>query len=156
MTSKTTQNASKRNMKATASIPLFARLTLTLVEPLMSLNGVLICIRNPQRLIGDYLTRGAVSYTPETQTLYTQLAGFWLFFAFVEVFVLRSFDDQRLWKRLCIGMLISDAVYFWAVAQAVGGWDEFLNVGVWSADEWTVTLGALWPVSVRLFIVFGL
>jgi len=142
-------------MKATTSIPLLPRLTLTLVEPLMSLNGALICLRNPQRLISDYLTRGAVSYAPETQTLYTQLAGFWLFFAFIEVFVLRSFDDLRLWKRICIGMLFSDAVYFWAAAQAVGGWNEFLKVGVWSADEWTVTLGALLPVSMRLFIVLG-
>lgn len=142
-------------MKATTAIPLFPRLTLAIVEPLMCLNGVLVCLQNPQKLIANYLTHGAVSYAPLTQTIFNQLAGFWLFFAFIEFFVLRSFDDLRLWKRICIGFLSSDAVCFWVAAQAVGGWTAFLDVEAWYVDDWVVNLAVLWSVSMRLFVVFG-
>ena len=56
---------------------------------------------------------------------------------------------------MCLVMLASDAMYFWAAAQGVGGWGEFLNVGVWEVDDWMVILGSLWPLGARLWIVFG-
>ncbi|KAK1755854.1 hypothetical protein QBC47DRAFT_402016 [Echria macrotheca] len=141
----------------TNKIPTLPFITLTIIEPLMSLNGVRIALTNPNLLIHTYLTRGAVSYVPETQTLYTQLAGFWLLFAYLEFFVLRPRrDDLWLWKRVCFGFLVSDVVYFWAAAQGVGGWGTWVDVSEWTGDEWTVSLGALWPGVMRGVVVFGL
>ena len=67
------------------------------------------------------MTRALGTFRADTRFLYTELAGAWLYFAFVEVIVLRLFDDLRLWRLLCLGMLLSDVPYFYSTAQAVGG-----------------------------------
>ncbi|KAK0715137.1 hypothetical protein B0H67DRAFT_451159, partial [Lasiosphaeris hirsuta] len=111
--------------KASTSLPLLCRVTLTTLEPLFAISGALMALRDPNNYISNYLTRGAVAYAPETQPLYTQLAGAWLVFAFIEAVVLRSFDDLRLWRLLCVAMLPSDIAFAYSAAQGVGGWTAY-------------------------------
>lgn len=95
------------------------------------------------------------SIDPASEFIYTELLGGWLHFAFTEAVVLRLVDDYRVWRILCVGMLLSDAAYVHSCAQAVGGWGVWGDVGGWTVDEWVVTLST-WPfVVVRLLIVSG-
>lgn len=110
-------------------------------------------LRDPNNYISNYLTRGAVTYAPETQALYTQLAGAWLMFAFIEAVVLRSFDDLRLWRLLCVAMLPSDVAFAYSAAQAVGGWAAYFDVGSWTREDWGTFLSTLLPLVVRLLVV---
>jgi hypothetical protein len=92
---------------------------------------------------------------PASEFIYTELLGGWLHFAFTEAVVLRLVDDYRVWKLLCMGMLLSDAAYVHSCAQAVGGWAVWLQVGGWSVDDWVVTVST-WPFMVaRVLIVSG-
>jgi hypothetical protein len=142
-------------VSATASIPFAYRLMLTTIEPLFALSGALMAFRKPEDYLSN-MTRNSASFTPNTAFLYTELAGAWLYFAFTEAVVLRLFDDLRLWRLLCIGMLLSDAAYCHSVAQAVGGWGVWLAIGDWPMEDWLVFLATAPPLLVRLLIVFGI
>ncbi|KAL2127918.1 hypothetical protein VTI74DRAFT_9994 [Chaetomium olivicolor] len=136
-------------------IPLAYRLLLTTIEPLIALCGALQALHNPD----DYtsaMTRGSVLFSPGSTFLYTELAGAWLYFAFVEAVVLRLFaDDLRLWRLLCAGMLLSDVAWAHSVAQAVGGWAVWLDVGGWSAMDHAMFWTSAPIAVVRLLIVLG-
>jgi hypothetical protein len=68
------------------------------------------------------MTRGVVDFASEMSFLHTGLDGAWLYFAFVEAVVFRMSDDERLWRFLCAGMLLSDLAWCHSAAQAVGEW----------------------------------
>ncbi|SPO02233.1 uncharacterized protein DNG_04906 [Cephalotrichum gorgonifer] len=140
--------------KATAAIPYAYRFALTTLEPLIALGGIHQALSAPQ----DYLsimTRSSVTYDPATQFLYTELAGAWLFLVFLEVLALRQLDDLRVWRWICTGGLLQDALYAWSVAQAVGGWDVWLDVAGWGAMDWLVFCSTAPSLIARLLIVLG-
>ena len=136
------------------TIPFLYRLTITTIEPLFAITGVVQAVRYPSDYM-SVMTRGAVASTPERQFLHTQLAGAWVFFAFVEAVVLRVVhdDDERLWRFLTGGMLLSDLAWCHSAAQAVGGWTTWANWAAWTAqDHWMFWTSA--PIAVmRICIV---
>lgn len=140
--------------KATTSLPSAYRLVITTLEPLIVSGGVLQTLNSPQ----DYLTimtRSAVPYDPRTRFLYTELAASWLFFLFLEVFLLRHLDDLRVWRWVCFGVLLQDAAYSWSVAQAVGGWGVWVDLWAWEATDWLVFWTTAPAIVVRVLVVLG-
>ncbi|KAJ3497357.1 hypothetical protein NLG97_g1968 [Lecanicillium saksenae] len=139
---------------ATATVPFVIRFILTVFEPLSALNGAWMCLHNP----GSYLTimtRNAFPFTKSETFMYTTVAGSWIYFAFIEAVVMRLFDDLRLWRYLCAGILINDAIYCHAIAQAVGGWAVWLDVASWTKDDHMV-FWATWPlIIIRVMVVLG-
>ena len=104
--------------KATTAIPAPYRLTLTTLEPLLALGGVLQTLAAPETYLST-MTRSSVPYDPQTKFLYTALAGSWLFFVFIEVFLLRYLDDVKVWLWVCAGVLMQDALFGWSCVEAV-------------------------------------
>lgn len=84
------------------------------------------------------------------------MGGSWLYFAFVEAVVMRLFDDVRLWRLLCAGMLLSDAAYCHAIAQGVGGWTAWGDIKAWTREDHTVFWATVPLVLVRILVVFGI
>ncbi|KAG6009437.1 hypothetical protein E4U21_002352 [Claviceps maximensis] len=139
---------------ATTTIPFFYRLILTTIEPLLALGGVLLVLAVPATyLIVVTRHRHDVSFDKDSRFLYTTLGGSWLYFAFVEAIVLRCFDDQRLWRLLCAGMLLSDGGYCHAAAQAVGGWSVWARVGEWTVEDHLAFWLTAPMVIVRVLVV---
>lgn len=140
---------------ASTSIPFVYRLILTTIEPFFAVSGAVLAFRDP----GGYLatmTRASVSFASETRFLYTELGGGWLYFAFTEAVVFRIFDDLRLWRVLCCGMLLSDFAYCHSAAQAVGGWGAWFNLRLWGSEDWLVFFTTAPMVMARMLIVFGI
>lgn len=141
---------------ASSAIPYIHRFLLLNIEPLFAFSGAIYLMLNA----GEYtatLSRGLV---PASQAgpefIYTELLGGWLHFAFTEAVVLRLVDDARIWRLLCMGMLLSDVAYCHSCAQAVGGWRVWLILADWTMNDWTVAV-TTWPfVLARLSIVSGI
>jgi hypothetical protein len=55
-----------------------------------------------------------------------------------------------------MGMLLSDLAYTHSVAEAVGGWQEWVILQNWTVEDWFVTI-TTWPfVLTRIAIVLGI
>ncbi|CAK4022314.1 hypothetical protein CBER1_04487 [Lecanosticta acicola] len=142
-------------VKASTTIPYLYRFLLTNVESLLALGGVALVLMDPGKYNASLTQARLSTIQPDTQFIYTQLAGGWAFIAFTEAVVLRLVDDLRVWKLLCAGILFSDALYTHSIAQAAGGWTEWFKVGNWSVEDWLVGV-TTWPfVLTRLAIVLG-
>lgn len=139
---------------ATTTIPRIYRITLTTIEPIIALSGVLQILLTPQTYL-SVMTRATGTISPSSSFLYTELGGAWLYFAFVEAVVLRLFDDQRLWRVLCLGMLLSDVAYIHSAAQAVGGWGEWLDLTEWTSTDWVVFWTTAPMTLVKSLVVLG-
>lgn len=136
-------------------IPRFWRFLLLNVEPVCAFGGALTLLFNPVMYTSTMTRHAFTSIEPASDFIYTELIGGWLHFAFTEAIVLRLVDDYRVWRLLCMGMLLSDIFYCHSCAQAVGGWAVWLQVGGWTFEEWVVTL-TTWPFLIaRLAIVSG-
>jgi hypothetical protein len=142
-------------IKASTSVPLFSRFVLTVFEPLTTFYGVYLAYTNPEDLMANHFSRNTIHYAPETQVLYSQLAGMWALLALLEAFVLRSFDDLRLWKRFCYCLLVCDALYYHAVAGAVGGWRVFWDLAQWTGWDYFVNSAVLMLTSARVLVVIS-
>lgn len=141
---------------AKAAVPYAYRLILLTIEPFLAVVlGSLLVFLDPATYVGS-VTRQAVTFTPETTFLYTALGGSWLYFAFVEVVVLRLFDDLSLWRVLCMGMLLSDFAFLHSTAQAVGGWGSYMILTDWTVEDWTGFILTAPMVLTRIFIVLGI
>lgn len=142
--------------KATETIPYLYRFLLTNVESIFAFGGVIMCMTNPGFYLSGLTRETITAIQPTTDFIYTQLAGGWLFISFAELVILRFVDDIKVWKLMCAGILLSDALYTHSVAQAVGGWSEWLKFWEWTGQDWGVTV-TTWPfVLVRLAIVLGI
>jgi hypothetical protein len=53
-------------------------------------------------------------------------------------------------------MLLSDLAYIHSVAEALGGWHEWLQVQNWTAEDWVVTITTYPFVLSRIAIVLGI
>lgn len=143
-------------MTASAAIPLLFRILLLYFEPLFAFAGAVLVLTKPEAYVSQTSRNLMSAIDPHSHFIYTQLAGGWLHFAFTEAVVLRLVDDVRVWRLLCMGMLLSDLAYCHSVAQGIGGWTVWLNVFAWTKDDWMVTL-TTWPfVITRLAIASGL
>ncbi|KAK2054345.1 hypothetical protein LY76DRAFT_235931 [Colletotrichum caudatum] len=140
-------------VKASAAVPGIYQLVLT-IEPILAVLGAVMVLHTPHQYLAG-MTRNQTPYAPDVQFLYTQLGGAWLYFAFIEGVVLRLFDDLSLWRVLCAGMLLSDAAYFHSTAQAVGGWDVWLDRSAWTVEDYSVFIASAPMLIVRCLIVLG-
>lgn len=61
-----------------------------------------------------------------------------------------------LWRVLCVGMLISDTLFFFSMAQGVGGWGHYLDLTEWTTEDWAGFVGTAPMVLTRIFIVLGI
>lgn len=140
---------------ASATIPALWRFLLLYVEPFCALFGALALQLYPALYTAAMTRQKLTAIEPASEFIYTELLGGWLYFAFTEAVVLRFVDDYRVWRLLCVGMLLSDAAYVHSCAQGVGGWSEWVQVGGWTVEEWAVTLST-WPFLIaRLAIASG-
>ncbi|KAK5998908.1 hypothetical protein PT974_01292 [Cladobotryum mycophilum] len=142
-------------ISATKSTPFLYRLTLLTLEPICAVLGAYSTYFTPAGYL-ETMTRGLVPYATSSRFLYTELSGAWLYFAFVEAVVLRAYDDLRLWRLLCAGMLLSDVLYCTSAVQAVGGWASWATLGAWTAGDWSVFVASLPPMLVRIFLILGI
>lgn len=143
-------------VKATTAIPAVYRILITSFEPLFAFSGAILLLIRPEQYL-DSLTRGqgAEAYRASEQWVYTQLSGGWLVIVFLEAVILRLVDDLRLWRLVCMAILLSDVLYTHSCAQAVGGWSEWLQLAHWTLEDWTITI-TTWPfVLTRVAIVLG-
>ena len=139
-------------ISATRTLPFTYRLILTTLEPLAALAGAFMALIEPARYLST-LASPRPSFDPQTSFLYTELCGAWLYFAFIEAVVLRKIDDLAVWKLLCWGMVLSDICYCHSIAQAVGGWAEWVKVGNWRAEDWVVLASTAPQLLVRILVV---
>jgi hypothetical protein len=144
-----------RTQTASARIPPIYRFLLLNVESIFALGGVILLLFAPTMYTSQMTRHTLTTIQPASEFIYTELLGGWLHFAFTEAIVLRLVDDYRVWRLLCMGMLLSDLAYVHSCAQAIGGWGVWVQVGGWTVDEWVVTL-TTWPfLLTRLAIVSG-
>lgn len=148
--------ARQHSQPASATVPFIWRFLLLNLEPLFALGGVFTLLINPGMYTSTMTRQVLTSIEPASGFIYTELMGGWAHFAFTEAVVFRLLDDYRVWRWLCVAMLLSDAAYCHSCAQGVGGWSEWIKVGNWTAEEWVVTI-TTWPfVFARLAIVSGI
>lgn len=141
-------------VSASATVPFAYRLVLTTIEPLFAVCGALLVFNTPAEYISK-MTRNTGVFAEQTTFLYTELGGLWLYFAFVEAVVLRMFDDRRLWKVLCVGMLLSDVANGHSVAQAVGGWAVWADMQAWTMEEHVIFWSTAPMTVIRLLFLLG-
>ncbi|KAM0723154.1 hypothetical protein Q7P37_001354 [Cladosporium fusiforme] len=141
---------------ASATVPAVLRFLLLTLEPLFAIGGVFTLLIDPGMYTNTMTRHALTTIEPASEFIYTELLGGWLHFAFTEAVVLRLVDDYRVWRLLCVAMLLSDAAYCHSCAQGIGGWSEWVKVGAWTPEEWVVTI-TTWPfVIARLAIVSGI
>ncbi|KAK1979847.1 hypothetical protein LZ30DRAFT_596007 [Colletotrichum cereale] len=145
----------RATVSAKAAVPGIYQFIFMTLEPIFALLGAVMVLHTPNQYLAG-VTRNAIPYAPNTQFLYTQLGGGWLFFAFVEGVVLRLFDDLNLWRVVCAGMLLSDAAYLHSTAQAVGGWELWLDRSKWTVEDYIILYTTAPMLIVRVLIVFGI
>ncbi|KAJ6789124.1 hypothetical protein PWT90_08322 [Aphanocladium album] len=140
---------------ATATVPFAIRFILTVFEPLDALNRAWMCACTTPSSYLTIMTRDALPFTKSETFMYTTVGRSAIYFGFIEAVVLRVFGDVRLWRYMCAGILINDAIYCHAIAQAVGGWAVWLDVASWTRDDHMV-FWSTWPliiIRVRLLWV---
>ncbi|WQF85860.1 hypothetical protein CDEST_10874 [Colletotrichum destructivum] len=145
----------RRTVSASAAVPGIYQFIFITLEPIFALLGAVMVLHAPHQYLAG-MTRNSMPYAASTRFLYTQLGGGWLFFAFTEGVVLRLFDDLNLWRVVCAGMLLSDAAYCHGTAQAVGGWEVWLDRSTWTVEDYTVFFTTAPMVLVRILIVLGI
>ncbi|KAK9464081.1 uncharacterized protein V1516DRAFT_100661 [Lipomyces oligophaga] len=143
-----------QSTSAIESVPTVYRVVLTTIEPLFATLGALGAFTSPAPYIAA-MTRHLGVFDPASQFVFTQLGGGWLYFAFNEAVTLRLCDDLRIWKILSIGMLLSDIAYCHSTAQAVGGWSSYLNLSLWTTEDWLVLVTTMPMVTIRVLILLG-
>jgi hypothetical protein len=142
---------------ADAIFPFWYRLVLTTIEPLCTILG---CVQLLSSAAGksqyiSVFTRNGVAFAPDTSFLYTQLTGAWLVFVFNGAVMLRVFNDARVWRAYCMGMLLSDIAYAHSTAQAVGGWAVWLRLNQWEGSDWLLFVASAPFLIVRALVVLG-
>lgn len=53
-------------------------------------------------------------------------------------------------------MLLSDTLFFFSMAQGVGGWGHYLALAEWTTEDWAGFVGTAPMVLTRVFIVLGI
>lgn len=141
---------------ATTVIPPVFRALLLYIEPIFAFNGAVLLLYDPLKYVSTMTRHSTTTYDSSTDFIYTELAGAWLHFAFTEALVLRLVDHISVWRLLCASMLLSDFAYCHSCAQAVGGWNVWVDLTRWTVEDWIVTV-TTWPfVLTRVAIVLGI
>lgn len=144
-----------------SSIPFVYRLFFTYLEPVLATGGAIQTLVQPAEYLSAMAHRAQTNntpiYDPRTHFVFTSLTGAWLCFAYTEAVILRLYpDDITLWKRLIVGMLLSDVFFCHSAALAVGGYRELVDLANYTAQDWLVCV-TTWPfVMARVAFLLGL
>lgn len=136
-----------------ARIPLAYRLLLLYLEPLMALNGSLLCLFAPRLFLHTFSPY--LSYHADNQIVYNQLAATYILFAFNQAVVLRIAKDLRVWKAIVVGILLCDTVHLWAGFDVMHK-DGTMNPTNWRPEDWVAVLLLVVPMSLRTAFLAGL
>lgn len=146
--------SAQSTVTASVSIPIIYRIMLTTVEPVFALSGAALAFSNPSRLV-RLMTRNSATFESDMGFLYTTAGGAWVYFASIELIMLRFSDDVRLWRLLCLCMLFSDAACCYGTIQAVGGWSSWIMISEWTIDERVSVLLTACMMLIRAHVVVG-
>lgn len=133
-------------------IPLAYRALLLYIEPLMALNGSLLCIFFPRMFLHTFSPY--LAYHADNQIIFNQLAATYVLFAWNQAVVLRVAKDIRVWKAIVVGILLCDTIHLWA------GFDVMHKEGTmspakWRPEDWVAVLSLLVPMSLRTAFLAG-
>ncbi|CZT18858.1 uncharacterized protein RCC_04703 [Ramularia collo-cygni] len=142
--------------KASTTIPYLYRFLLLNVESVFAFGGVIMALTLPGAYLSSLTREAITTVDSSTEFVYTQLAGGWLHIAFCEFFILRLVDDLRVWKLMCMGILLSDALYSHSLAQALGGWSNWAVLAEWTGQDWLVAATTFPFILTRIAIVLGI
>jgi len=132
-------------------VPLFYRVMLQWLEPLMALQGAFLAAQVPKVYLNT-MTPHAV-YDPTYQVVLDQLAATYTLFALVEILVLRATSELKVWKAVMLSIMVCDVIHIYATAKALGV-DVFLSPSSWRMEDAVniIILYGMFPV--RLGVVF--
>lgn len=118
-------------------IPALYRLFLLYVEPVLAVQGAVMCARSPLWYLSVMTPHANRShYHPILQVVFDQLAATYLLFAFNQAVVLRVAEGNlRVWKAMVFGMLVCDVIHMYATKNALG-WDLQLDPAGWRFYDW--------------------
>ena len=133
-----------------ADIPFLYRFILTWFEPAAALNGAVLCLFWPALFLQTFTT---VTYRPDHQVMFDQLAATYILFTFLEAVVLRITSELRVWKAVVFGILLCDAVHLYG-AWGVMGTESFLSPATWRPEEWVNFAMLYGPGAVRVGLLF--
>ena len=129
------------------SIPLPFRLFFLYLEPAFALGGAYQAIFTPAKFLTAIIPLSPPTiHLPSPQKdnispirlLLAMLASCYAFLAIVEVLVLRTSSELRVWCAMQCALLLSDVGHLAAV-QAFGpakGWAVYWNVREWRVEDW--------------------
>ncbi|KAL9534354.1 hypothetical protein SMMN14_02153 [Sphaerulina musiva] len=142
--------------KASNVLPSYYRFLLMNVESLFAFGGVIMVLVAPGHYVTALTRESVASIDSATDFVYTQLGGGWMVIVFIEAVIMRLVDDIKVWKLLCMAILLSDALYTHSMAQAVGGWAQWAVLSNWTLNDWVAAI-TTWPfVLTRVAIVLGI
>jgi hypothetical protein len=118
------------------------------LEPLLALSGAWHLHFAPVR----YFTfmPSSSNYSAASQIAYDQLATCYVFFAAIEILVLRSTSDVKVWRAVVLALLICDAGHVGAIGAELG-WKVWEWEGV---DHVTMAMNVV-PMVVRGMFLAG-
>ena len=134
-------------------IPTFYRVWFTIMDPGLSLVGVLANLLTPTAILNSYTPTSAVPPATETILLLDTVAGFLACLAFLQLVLLRARpNDLFLWCSLQFGIMLVDVAILGGIARALDK-EERTDWKGWRAEEWTnvgITTGVL---TIRLIFL---
>lgn len=142
--------------KASTTIPYFYRFLLLNVESVFAFGGVIMALTDPGFYLSGLTRESITTVEPSTNFIYTQLAAGWIVIVFMEFVILRLVDDLRVWKLMCGAILCSDVLYSHSLAQALGGWANWIVGSEWTGQDWMVAITTFPFIFTRIAIILGI
>lgn len=108
------------------------RLCFLWIEPLSALFGVLVKLFTPLTFLQSLSPLAtATTLSPPEKPIYDQLAAHLFLFAWVQMIVLRSTSDVKVWKSVLFGMFLCDTLRLWA-SYSILGVDIYSSPTTWN------------------------
>ncbi|KAK8202650.1 hypothetical protein IWZ01DRAFT_545396 [Phyllosticta capitalensis] len=132
--------------KKAASIPLIYQIFILWLEPIFALNGAYIYVAKPtetlQIITPPPIYPQTLQQTAIETTLMWEVASLYVYFAFIELVILRYVGTARrdIWRLVLAGILFSDMGHLWSlklIAQAAGTPDAWYDPRMWTRwQDW--------------------
>jgi hypothetical protein len=135
-----------------SQIPRIYRLWHLWLEPWTALGGVYHLHWTPEQYFA-FMPHTA-RYASESQIVYDQLAASYLFFAAVEILVLRSTDDVKVWRAVVFALLLCDAGHMYASWMEMGA-RAFLLPWLWGESDAVTMVLTCVPFVLRVAFMLG-
>jgi hypothetical protein len=94
-------------------------------------------------------------YAAESQIVYDQLAASYLFFAIVEVLILRTTHELCVWRAVVFALLLCDAGHLYAAWLEMGT-QAFFHAWNWRGHDAATMLSFIVPVVLRIAFLLNI